>query len=210
MKTHEQYRIDLERDGVRILGAVISYGGGLTWSQRMMAHVLRCPEGRVEAAVSELEALGYMRQYRPTAEGREYYSGALAQSASSISVHEWRREVLSGVAQRSAGRRHADWQRTSIDNAVLPGQPSRPANEQTPERILEEVQRSRLLKRRLCNRLGIDMYEYDRRVADGSLHQCKGHDGVPHIGIFDRQGKGWRYLCKVCRQRKRSNKKGTR
>lgn len=202
---HDQKQIELEQDGVLVLATILAYGDGLVWTRRTISHVTYCPEQRVEMAVERLQGEGYITvqggQYKATLDGLEYFAWARRRCSINISTHGWKDEALTGVAQRGAKRTHGDWQRSGIDNAVLPGAPSHPTNEQTPERMLEQMEGAYRIKLRICQQLGIDMAEYRHRIADGSLRICKGHDGVSHVGIFGRHGKGWRHVCKRCRQK---------
>ena len=203
--TPEQIR--LEQDAVMILSSLIHYGPGLVWTQRTIAHVLRCPERRVAAALSRLTDDGHLRikggSYMPTLEGREYFDGVCRDRRFAYSTHEWRLEVLTGTDYHG--------QQTTIDRAVLPGPVERPVVDYTPEKALQEAEQQERRVRKLCSRLGIDREEYERRIKDGSIKLCKGIDPLfPHIGIFDRHGGkrgGFQYLCRECFKKVRKRRK---
>lgn len=205
MTHHDQLQIDREQDAVFVLATIISYGTGLVWTKRTIAHVANFHEARVDTAVCLLERNGYISisggRYDPTQDGREYYQSALRRATIGTSLTAWKDEVLTGMDRLG--------ERTSIDTAALPGPVVMQANYDTPERIMGAYEVELRAKKKVCRALGIDLEEYARREKDGSLHLCRGFDKIPHIGIFGRRGKGWQHLCKACRKRQRnSNMKG--
>jgi hypothetical protein len=96
-------------------------------------------------------------------------------------------------------------QRSEIDTAVLPGVETPTYNDDFDE-VIQRRQISARLKRQTATELGITIAEFDRRLLDGSLHVCNGTGDGVHIGIFHRNGKCWRSLCRKCENIKRRKK----
>jgi hypothetical protein len=199
-----QTKIDLEQDANLILGTLLRYGKELIWTRQIILDVFHLPKYRAIAALNRLEDNGYLSylggQYKTTTYGEEYYDGVSKKYHLEISNHAWKTEVLTGM--------DAAGDETSIDRAAIPGPSTIPVEHFTPERAAEEHERLIKWKNITCKRLGIDDEEYHRRVVDHSLKYCRGEDKLfPHLGIFDRKGKGWQHLCRACRKKLRKRKR---
>ena len=187
---------------IKILATMTAFTGSeLVWTNRILADLSRMESQETNSAVTKLQLCGYLARHQGsyilTDDGREYYAGLCKQPTVSESIQAWKNEVLTGMDHK--GRRSV------IQHAVLPGSPTREAEHTSLETLLTRAK----TKQMMMSQLGIDAQEYDRRICDGSLHLCRGWDGVPHQGIFHRRSKnnGWQYLCRDCRKtlRKRGN-----
>jgi len=206
-----QNKINLEMDAVRLLRVMIVIESearrraenkweieGVCWTDRLLSQFVDLPVDRIRSAVEWLIRREFItcgnNTYLVEDEGQQYYSGLLRQSKF-LNDLDFREEVLSGMDKN--GRR------TRIDNAVLPGSETPPINKNDPEKIFSRLELNRKIKQAEATKLGIDIAEFDRRLQDGSIHLCRGYRREQHIGIFDRNGKSWRSLCRICRKAKR-------
>ena len=184
-----------EQDALRVLHLLIAFAphddaGPLSWTTKNIGQAVDMSLTRSTAAVRRLERLGYISDYWPTIDGRRYYDEARSKPSLAGNLHAWKTEVLTGMDPRGAP--------TLIDNAVLPGSESVPRHMQTPEQLLMRADLDRRAKSRQASDLGIELEEFERRLLDGSAHICKGGVDGPHVGIFDKHGKGWQYMCRRC------------
>lgn len=200
-------KIKDEQTAIKILQLVKSMSPDTLWTSGILAVMIGIPLARAEHAVLWLERSGYLTThiglFRITIEGEEYYEAARRKPEFSISLAEFKNEVLTGMD--AAGNQ------SKINTAVLPSTPS-PTHSDTADKLMARAQTNMRIKRRTCINLGITIDEFEQRLLDGSLQICTGGDDGPHIGIFGRHnsvrdGKRWQSECRKCQKIKRARKR---
>jgi len=205
----QQTKIDLEQAALRILNCIISFepadeGDWVVWTADILSTITRLDHKLFARAIGIMQKLDYLcihnGEYVITQGGRDYYDAAKRKPEIKISIQKWREEVLTGMTTNG--------KRSNIVRAVLPGstQPTQTKNEIEETFCRHEL--NRRLKKKVLRELGISMFDYEKKLVDGSIQICKGIGDGKHVGIFHRKrkGKGWQHLCIKCRQQQRKKK----
>lgn len=194
-----QTQINTEMDALRILCHLLIFHDGYIWTQYTFVDFLCWDEPRVKKAIDWLIKKEYVEKitgsYVRTELGREYYEGAKHKPAMRISVAAWKAEALTGLKQMTTSGSHQDWQRSDIDNAVIPKStaPDFSTFDTTPEGAClaqEEIARAQKRQKRLARALGLSYSKFKRLLEMGLIKKCKGiNDQGSHIGRFHKNGK---------------------
>ncbi len=183
-----QKKINTEVDAVRVLMTISVWNVGLRWNQRMFCELFGWSQMHCNEVIEWLAARDLVElrgaQCFISSQGREHLAGALIKPQIQISIRAWKDEVLSGMDSR--GRQ------TKIDRAALPS----PGREQSTSESADEIIGREQTWDRMARALGLSRGAFDDGVSEGRIRACKGG----HVGIFDRNGKGWRSLCRKCRR----------
>ncbi len=202
-----QTRIDREVDAVRVLLVIQGFqerdlngdeSPGLVWTTDLFCTLLGWATERAENVLKWLRRQAYLTTYRGehriTDLGKDFIVGALERIDLSIATTPWVNEVLTGI--RPGGQRNnANWQRSRIDNAVLPGPPKAPCEERTPEDEVTTLQ----MQAREAKKLGLTLEEFREGVQNFRIRICKAGSNDAHIGIFH----NGQTACRDCRKRRR-------
>ena len=201
MKTKQQ-KIDAETDAVAVLAVFLRFQSverqGLIWSKKMVGQAAVLSESRTTVAFEWLENRSYiachLQEYLVTDAGHDYYDG-ICKRPTHQTDRKFKDEVLTGGYVRK-GRLH----QTGLINAALPGTAPPHREDSDPEKIFAKNQQQLHEVNMVAAQLGVTTGQYSKLFKAGRIRLCNG-GGVPHAGIFDRNGKGWRSKCRICRKK---------
>lgn len=209
MKKRKQ--INLETDALCVLSKLIQFHEDYIWTLRIMSHFLCWDFARIEKAMKWLlnNGLAYKDRgsYARTEQGVEYYEETMRKPDIQINLQTWKNEVLTGVKQHDCEDKHPDWQRSEIDNGVLPhlGN-SNIGYKQNSEEIMLLKEQAKIREREAAQMCGVNLKEFRRLLRQKRIALCKGYDGKQHVGIFHRSGKRLQNFCIECRKKRRKEK----
>lgn len=141
-------------------------------------------------------------EYRVTSPGDEYLEQQGLYSTQRKSVHAWKDEVLSGV--RVIRSKKTNWlvsRESGIEHAVTSTSTIEGVEGIRPDELVLKMDSIRKAHKQIRSVLGLPMATYDAYLEEGRVRVCR--CGDPHVGIFDRRGKGWQNRCRECRKKRR-------
>lgn len=193
-----------QQDENQVLGVLLSYGKGsdepieVICTTQDFCRFTTLTEDRAKNAVYRLEKVGHLTYYKGSytvpVEGQRRYLEAVTNPKIPTSSSAWKTEARTGITPKGKP--------TAIQNAAIPGPESRELPK-TPEEIVSHIETNNEIIERVADELRVTLDEFDRLFKAGRIRFCKGHDGNDHIGIFNKKGKGFQYLCRECLRKKR-------
>lgn len=138
--------------------------------------------------------------FAATQEGRDFAKDIAKNPSANNSPVKFREEALTGMrVAKSKTSGYRVTRRSEISSAVLPSC-KQIKNTRTPEDELDDVQTMMAARDKLLLQLGISADELYDLANQDRLRTCSG-GGREHIGIFDKNGAGWRNVCRACRKK---------
>ena len=179
--TDAQAKIDIERDGGLILGAIIRYQhgtDGLLWTTKMLAHTLNVSIARISNSCTWLVKNGYMvihrGEYIVTDAGRDYYDTAATrpQLNTGTASQRFKVEALTGITETRNKNGHIVTTQSGLSNCAVPRSSVDFRNDKTPEMIISEIQEKRRALKKIATKLGIDFDDIAIAIERGDVGVC--------------------------------------
>jgi hypothetical protein len=201
-----QAKVDARVNGNRIVRLLVNVdsakGGGWTQSviRRWLGLSLEDVESAIKLLVSEELAYSNRGGLGLTEEGMDYSETLKDSPELASEVQAFKFEARTGLNPSARKRNGPDWQRSTIDRAAIPvGKP--PAQRSAdPEQILAKTYMGDKLVAELAGSLDVTVDKLRELYGEGRIRVCPGLDGDQHVGIFHRNGKGFRKFCSKCRK----------
>jgi DNA-binding MarR family transcriptional regulator len=182
-------------DFIRVLTVFMALGENLVWTAGSISDLFGWTRARSKRVLANLCRRGFVvtsrGHYFVTNEGRDYLQQARDQCRERRSISAFKDEALTGI--------RPDGTRSKLTAAVLPTGIEHTGRQRSPEDQMMRAQAEQTANRKHAEELGLTVAELEAHLLTGRVHRCEG-GGVPHIGIFDKNGKGWRNVCRKCRK----------
>jgi len=141
-------------------------------------------------------------QYRVTTLGDEWLEDQGLADKQMKSLYVWKDEALSGVrCIRSRRTGFLVSRESTIDHAVISTSTIEGVEGIRPDELVMQMDSIRKAHIRVRSILGLPMSTYQKYLEEGRVRVCR--SGDPHVGVFDRRGKGWQNRCRECRKKRR-------
>ena len=140
-----------------------------------------------------------------TEDGIIHYENAVRRPQADIGAKSktWKDEAISGIkTKKSSASNFTISCESDIHNAVMTNNSIRHRNNDTPDFLLEAKQQKSERIFEIAKLLKIKPEKAALLLKENRIRICKGEDGTEkHLGIFHRDGKSWKKLCKECRKK---------
>lgn len=201
----------LEKTAARVAGLVLGYqnkGESLIWTVSMIAKFLSVDPLDVAASIRWMRKNAYMYLHQGqmgiTSDGKSWYGVLSRTSGVASGYHGYKEEVLTGAVESKSDGGFRTLVPTSKENAVLPKKIDGDKSSKNRE---PDVMSTGQIIAELARMTGLSKRQVGGYLTDGRVRICKGLDGNRHVGVFDRNGKYLRSLCKKCRAKQHQRRK---
>jgi hypothetical protein len=139
-----------------------------------------------------------------TTEGRNWLHGLdpRADTTKPGQVQEFRNEVLTGMTE-GQGKAGKVSEQTEIQNPVLPKPKGKKDSYADFQHDMSLPAAGEVIRRLVSRETGASRGQVEQWATEGRVRPCRGWMRDQHIGVFDRNGDGFRSLCRACEKEKR-------
>ena len=187
--------MSLRVDFVTVLTSFLNLGESPIWTLGSISDFHGWTRARSKRVLASLHKRGFVvvsrGHYYVTGEGRDYLQQCRDQCRERRSISAFKDEALTGI--------RPDGTRSKLTAAVLPTGIEHTGRQRSPEEHMMRAQAEHTALKKHAEELEMSVAELEGHLQTGRVHRCNGGK-VPHLGIFDRNGKGWRNVCRKCRK----------
>ena len=193
---------NVEKNAIRVLGVIIAHGkhgDGLIWAVSMIAEFISMDQMDVAAGIRWLRNRKYIfvhnAEYGVTNEGKDWYR-LIRKTSKDVhgSLHKFKQEVLTGARERIGRGGKPVLVQTKMKSAALPKKLMREDSRTDYE---PEMMTTEEIVKGISDMTGMQVRDVTKFWQDGRIKLCKGYNCDEHIGVFDKNGKYLRNLCRV-------------
>lgn len=196
----------MKRPRLKVLLTALQFRDGNSLPRpKMLAHLLDLDEDTIRAVFNDclLDGLVYRHkgEWAISTAGADYCEQAIKRIGRTESRSKWATEALTGIREyKSRASGFLVTCESLIERGVLSKAPHYADPSPGPEEICARAQAIAEMERYLRESLGLTQEQYAQYMGDGRIRVCR--RGSPHIGVFDKKGKGWQHLCRKCFRQK--------